>query len=429
MPNIFAPHICPIKSALSIDSKRLSRLCFESYEILSSALRKSKIHELKKVESKLYKAHAGHYNHPTVDWVLKDSLHFEWVLKNAQELNNQYVLRYKKDDNCKPYNQLNQIMEKALQYLPDTKYKRRNYKFIEFDEFFNYNQFKSQYNKKYEGDVVLDPEVSVKTRYRLALLHKWLYLDARDVSWHEVTPPIWVYNPIYRDFLRKHFGKPINKLEIFNPKSAGYVKSLASASSKNKNLLSLLDIGKSLIIDDLKVSTNSSFDTHSCAVFDSSEAYRYYLSRQWNTNKPLIACMLNPSTADAFKNDPTVQIIENLAKSMSCGGFIVINFAALRATDPKDMLSSNDPFGEYNHYIVNKTMSQVVNRWRTKPDVLLAYGNNVEKLPTGIHEANNINRICAKYGRLKCLKITKKGFPQHPLYLSRDIKPGRYLPW
>lgn len=429
MPNIFAPHTCPIKSALSIDSKRLSRLCYESYEILSSALRKSKYHKLKNIEAKLYKAHAGHYNHPTVDWVMKDSLHFEWVLRNAQALNEQYVLRYKKEDNCKPYNQLNTVMEKALTQLKPTKYKSNEYKYIEFGEFFNYNQFKSKYNKKYDGDVVLDPETSVQTRYKLALLHKWLYLDSRDVSWHGVIPPIWAYNPIYKSFLRKHFGKPINKPESLNPKGSGYVLALANINSNDKSILSLTDIGKSLLTDDLNLTLNSNGSVNSCAIFNSTESHRYYLSRQWSTSKPLVACMLNPSTADAFKNDPTVQIIENLAKSMNCGGFIVLNFAAIRATDPRDMISSNDPFGEYNLYAIKKTLSQIVGRWRIKPDILLAYGNNIEKLPTGIHVANNINRICARYGNLKCLKITKKGFPQHPLYLSRDIKPGRYLPW
>jgi len=429
MPNIFAPHKCPKKSAKSIDSKRLARLCFESYEIMSSAIRRLDLKPLKKFESKLYKAHASTYKHPVVDWVMKDRLHFEWALINAQELNEQYYLRYRKEDNCKPYNQLNDVMVEALSYLPKTNYPHSDITKIEFEEFFNYNQFKSQYNKKYEGDCVLHPDVNTNTRYKLALLHKWLYLDARDVDWHQSLPPVWAFNPVYRDFLRKHFGKPINKPDTLKPNSSAYLKSLTTVSSKNDGLLSLTDIGNSLIIDDLKLSTHSQFDIDSCAVFSEDDQYRYYLSRQWSTNKPLIAIMLNPSTADAFKNDPTVQIIENLAKHRSCGGFVVINFAALRATEPKDMLKHNDPFGKYNYYAIKKTLNQVVHRWRIKPDILLAYGNNIEKLPTGIHEANKINKLGAKYGNLKCLKMTKKGYPSHPLYIARDTKPLRYLPW
>ena len=429
MVNIFSPHTCPIKSAKALDSKRLARMCYESFEVMSSVLLKLNIPQLKKVKSSLYRAPIGHFNHPVVNWVLQDSLHFEWTLKNAQELNEQYFLRYKKEDNCKPFNQLNDIMVDALQYLPKTKYPHSDLKKIEFGEFFNYNHFKSQYNKKYEGDVVLDPEISVQTRYRLYLLHKWLYLDARNVDWGGSLPPVWAFNPIYRDFLRKHFGKPVNKPDILKPNGSGYVKSLASMVSSNKNLLSLEDVANSILNKHLKLSTNHSLGINSCAIFDKKEKYRYFLSRQWSTNLPLVVCMLNPSTADAFKNDPTVQIIENLAKSMSCGGFVVINFAALRATDPKDMIASDDPDGNYNLSVIRKTLSQIVGRWRSKPDIVLAYGNNIEKLDTGIHEANKINKLCAKYGKLKCFKMTKRGFPQHPLYLSRDIKPGRYLPW
>lgn len=430
MVNIFAPHRCPVKSARALDSKRLSRMCYESFEVLSSTLLKLNLTYTKKVKAKLYHAPIGHYNHPVVNWVLEDSLHFIWTLRNAQELNEQYVLRYKKEEaGCKPFLLLNDVMEEAIKHLPPTRYDHDDITRIQFGEFFNYNQFRSHYVKKYDGDTKLDPEVSVQTRYRLYLLHKWLYLDSRDVSWHGIPPPIWAYNPIYRSFLKKNFGNPTNKPALLSPKSSEPIKALALMSQRNKNLLSLRDVGEKVAKKRLKLVSSKDRDLESTAVFDKEEEYRYYLSRQWSTAIPLVVLMLNPSTADAFKDDPTTRTIETLAKNWNKGGYIIVNTAALRATEPSDMLKHDDPYGEYNERVIHKALSQVVNRWRTKPDVLLAYGNNAEKLPDSKETLIRVTNICHKYGKLKCLKMTKKGHPQHPLYISRDVLPERYLPW
>ena len=44
------------------------------------------------------------------------------------------------------------------------------------------------------------------------------------------------------------------------------------------------------------------------AVFDQSETYRYWLWREWNVELPRLSfVMLNPSTADADRNDPTIR--------------------------------------------------------------------------------------------------------------------------
>lgn len=439
MPNIFAPYIDPRKSAKSLDSKRLARICHESLVILSAVIQNDKT--LKKYHSKVYSPPKSLLNHPITRWC-SIRLHFMWLLDHIDELNTQYVLRYKKEDNCKPYNDLYKLMCKLVDKIPtsllNVKYSdedtaNKNYFKIYFPrDNFTHNTFNYSFNKKKEGKCVLPPNTTYQTRCKLALMHKWLYLDVRDVSWHGANVPIWVFNPLYRDFLKDNFGKIKNKLPIFKPNSADYVKSLASVVD---DCGKLTDIGikltnkfKSTIYEEHEELVNGRNRTSS-AVFSRNKKYRYFLSRQWSTLPPLVVCMLNPSTADVFKNDPTVARIEALAEKLNCGGYLVLNICAYRATKPEDMLDQDDPYGVHNLQIIEYSLKQVVHRWRYKPKFLLAYGNNVKKLDNGIKFANRVNTLAQHCSKIQVLQMTKAGLPQHPLYISSKKLPERYAPW
>lgn len=53
------------------------------------------------------------------------------------------------------------------------------------------------------------------------------------------------------------------------------------------------------------------------AIISECLSYRYTLSRKWNSENPktLLFCMLNPSTADANLDDPTIRRCIGFAKS------------------------------------------------------------------------------------------------------------------
>jgi len=85
--------------------------------------------------------------------------------------------------------------------------------------------------------------------------------------------------------------------------------------------------------------------------------YRYSLGRTWTPGLPTVVwCMLNPSVADASIDDPTIRRCIGFAKSWECGSIVVVNLFALRATDPKVLLTHPEPIGERNDEAIVKAI-------------------------------------------------------------------------
>ena len=144
------------------------------------------------------------------------------------------------------------------------------------------------------------------------------------------------------------------------------------------------------------------------AVFDESERYRYSLWRAWSTYHPRIAfVLLNPSTADEERNDPTIRRCIGFARAWNFGSMEVVNLFAYRATNARELLKIDDPVGEENNYYLIQAVercSSVVVGWGTW-GTLLARDLQVLSLIAGRKDVH-------------CLGITKNGQPRHPLYLK-----------
>ena len=90
-------------------------------------------------------------------------------------------------------------------------------------------------------------------------------------------------------------------------------------------------------------------DTRRTAVFSTDDDYRYRLGRLWNADKPIVAfVMLNPSTADATTDDPTIRRCLNYAEDWGYGTLLVGNLFALRSTDPSRLHDHPEPVGPDN---------------------------------------------------------------------------------
>lgn len=82
------------------------------------------------------------------------------------------------------------------------------------------------------------------------------------------------------------------------------------------------------------------------AVLSDCKTYRYALWRQFGESERCAAfIMLNPSTADAETDDPTIRRCVDFAASWGCGRLLVLNLFAVRATSPKDMKAHTAPSG------------------------------------------------------------------------------------
>ena len=84
------------------------------------------------------------------------------------------------------------------------------------------------------------------------------------------------------------------------------------------------------------------------ATFSSDERYRYLLWRRWSSSQLALFIGLNPSTADAANDDPTIRRITGFSRSLGFGGFLIVNLFAFRATKPIDLFASSDPIGPEN---------------------------------------------------------------------------------
>lgn len=153
------------------------------------------------------------------------------------------------------------------------------------------------------------------------------------------------------------------------------------------------------------------------AIIDETGKYRYQLWRIWDETKPLVVfIMLNPSTADANEDDPTIRRCMNYARSWGYGGIKVVNLFAYRATDPKELSKVVDPVGPDNHLHVISALNE------SNGIVIAAWGAKASKIKTSY----KILDILKFHSNICCLERTKDGFPKHPLYLKADLKPVKW---
>ena len=152
------------------------------------------------------------------------------------------------------------------------------------------------------------------------------------------------------------------------------------------------------------------------ALFSPCRKYRYRLSQIWDESKdPLYWLMLNPSTADEVKNDPTVERCERRARMWNYGGSVVLNIFAYRATDPKDMRARKDPVGPDNDKWIRELAAM-----SNKVTVIGGWGEHGKHGERG-QAIRDIFK--AENGRLQALKINASGHPAHPLYIGYDKTP------
>lgn len=158
---------------------------------------------------------------------------------------------------------------------------------------------------------------------------------------------------------------------------------------------------------------------HQSADISPDGLYRYSLTRVWNPPvKRLCFIMLNPSTADATQDDPTIRRCIGFGKKLGFGGIVVVNLFAYRATDPIKLRTALNAEGPLNDlYIANET--------RQAGRVMCAWGTGCAIMPYRAPFVVNMLKAAGTKGW--ALKLSKHGIPMHPLYLPYDLEPVRFV--
>lgn len=146
------------------------------------------------------------------------------------------------------------------------------------------------------------------------------------------------------------------------------------------------------------------------AIISDCGRYRYLLRRTWNLVAPrALYVMLNPSTADASKDDATIRSCVRLAAYFGFGGIEVVNIFAYRATKPDALLSAADPVGPMNELHVKSALARCY-------VPILAWGAWPPARDASAYVRNAI-RTVSPPGAF-CFGKTIGGAPKHPLYIK-----------
>lgn len=150
------------------------------------------------------------------------------------------------------------------------------------------------------------------------------------------------------------------------------------------------------------------------AVLSEDGLYRYFLSRTWDKRGKIIVIVgLNPSTADASIDDPTIRRCVRFAKDWGGGSLWMVNLFAYRATDPSMLRKAADPIGPEN----DQWLTMAVDHAHL---AVAAWGNH----------GSLFGRAAGVYtkfpGKFHALSVTQQGMPGHPLYLRADSIPRPY---
>ena len=149
--------------------------------------------------------------------------------------------------------------------------------------------------------------------------------------------------------------------------------------------------------------------------------YRYWLEAKVSDDERPVCMflMLNPSAADAMKSDPTLNACKRFVRDWGYGTVRVCNLFALRSPYPKALKDSRDPVGAEND-------EWIVWNARDADVIVCAWGNHGRLLD----RSTRVRRMLEGEGhtrKLRHLGLTKLGQPRHPLRLTADTVPVRFL--
>jgi hypothetical protein len=166
------------------------------------------------------------------------------------------------------------------------------------------------------------------------------------------------------------------------------------------------------------------------AYLSADGVYRYSLTRE--IADPQFGCLdeddrggtvtfvgLNPSTADATQDDPTIRRCVRFAREWGFDRLKMVNLFAYRATNPDDLcravLDGSHIVGPENDHVISLAFGG-------SDKIVAAWGAVTPMLALRVYE------FAETFGgwQMWALGLTKHGSPRHPLYMRADSVPVLY---
>lgn len=143
------------------------------------------------------------------------------------------------------------------------------------------------------------------------------------------------------------------------------------------------------------------------AHFSPCGKHRLRLYRIWNEALPKAMCIgLNPSTANAEDDDPTISYLCRALQKLNYGGVLMVNCFTLISSNPKALsnIDINDPANTDNQYNIGDLAEDCAT-------VIFGWGSFKAIKETGIDQ-----RWIKMFPNAMCFGKTKSGAPYHPLF-------------
>ena len=160
-------------------------------------------------------------------------------------------------------------------------------------------------------------------------------------------------------------------------------------------------------------------DNNNGAEFSDCGKYRYKLWRIWNPEMPIVQCIgLNPSTANANKNDQTINILRRNLNRLGYGGLYMTNLFAFISSNPNDLPDCEDPIKDNDIKLLE--VSKICNGI-----TIVCWGGFKQ---SGM--ADRIKEVLPMFPGALCFGKNADGTPLHPMGIMwGGIKNPTLMPY
>lgn len=166
-------------------------------------------------------------------------------------------------------------------------------------------------------------------------------------------------------------------------------------------------------------------DLNAAACFSECGTYRYLLRRDIDMfgGRVVVSIGYNPSDADHSRDDPTIRREIGFCKAWGVSTLIKVNAFAAVTPYPADLAAMADPVGP----LADDAIRMAAAFCAEHDGILIAtWGTPKGSLKTRILAEQRFAAIHAMSLPLHAIRLTKGGYPEHPLYLPRELVPARW---